>query len=238
MIYMQTNFTRNLFSEHQKGNYAIIIGIMVLLIAVGGLYYLAFQNNKIKTAPTITNNYPTSTGTNDSTKDWKILNNSKLGYSFKYPADKYTETIYTTEPYLYSVQYCPTKKPEDCAFPSNVFQVIAYDNTQNMDINNWLKTSDKSPIYERGNVICYFNDPRTVISTENALNQIVTTYKFTIDQETAKGVCKGIPLEGGGQYKYIFAEKGNKIYWISISLASKEVYPELEQILATFQFTN
>ncbi len=227
-------------ANYQKGFFPVILGVLVLLLAVGGgVYYLGTQKNQTTgqtTAPT--NPISTPSVSNESTNDWKTLTNARFGYLFKYPSNKYNETIYTTEPFLYTVQYCPTKKLEDCAFPSNIFQVNAYDNPQNTDIENWLKTSSSSPVYKQGKINCNFNDPRTIKSTKDFLGQTAITYEFAIDQDTATGVCKGVPLEGGGKYKYIFAERKNRIYWISISLASKEVYSELEQILQTFSFTD
>ena len=150
---------------NQKGFFTVVIGVIVLLLIVGGgAYYLGTQRNQSDnlaprqtTIPSITQTESTNspTVTNESTNNWKTLTNAKYGYSFSYPSDKYNETIYTTEPFLYAVSYCPSKKLEDCAFPSNVFQVIAYDNPQNIDLESWIKTNENSPIYQQGKMKCF-----------------------------------------------------------------------------------
>lgn len=242
----------------QKGQTGILIlaGVLLIAILVGGAYYFGRISSKQEVAKTQEKTTLTSEqtiATPDPTVNWKTYIDINEKFLFKYPEEKYLkylleirrveETTNEKKRAYVSIQYCPTKKLEDCAFPNNIFQVIVYENLQNMSIDSWLKTAPRSPVYQqtgkqedRGKKYCYFNDPRTVQDNGKFLGYISTTYIYFIDQETINGVCKGGIFEGGGRFKDIFIAKGDKIYWISIALASEDIYPELDQILSTLQF--
>lgn len=233
----------------QKGQAQVLIlaGIVLAIALAGGIFYLG-RISAPKPENVITSS-PQPSPTPDPTANWKTYTDINEGFSFKYPEEEYllnTRTEKTTNEGKHTsvdIQYCPTKNLEDCAFPNNFFQVDVYENSQNMSIDSWLKTTPRSPVYQqegkqenRGKRYCYFNDPRTVQDNENFLGYTSTTYTFFIDQEAVNGVCKGEIFEGGGRFKETFVAKGDKIYQISIALASEDIYPELNQILSTFKF--
>lgn len=229
----------------------VVLVVLVTLLSSGGTYFVLNQTKKQPPPTPAIVQTPSPTPTPDPTANWKTYTDINEGFLFKYPEERYLldtrrteETTNESQHTSVNIQYCPTKKPEDCAFPSYDFQVGVYENPQNMSIDFWLKTTPRSSVYQqagkqedRGKRYCYFNDPRTVQNNKNFLGYTSTTYDFVIDQETADSVCKGVPLEGGGLYKYIFVAKGEKIYWISRVLSVEDAYPEPNQILSTFKFT-
>lgn len=247
-----TKFMKQKGLACRQAGFIGIFLVLVLVIAVaGGAYYLGRVSTKLQPQPTRTQQPTQITSFQDSTVDWKTYTDINEKFLFKYPEEKYLLNTRRTEEITnegkhadVSIQYCPTKNIEDCAFPNNFFGVTVYENSQNMSINSWLKTTPRSLVYQqegkkedRGKRYCYFNDPRTVQDNENFLGYTSTTYTYFIDQETVDGVCKGEIFEGGGRFKEIFVAKSDKIYWISINLASEDIYPELDQILYTFRFT-
>ncbi len=90
--------------HNQRGNFPIILGIIVLLLVVGsGAYYLGTQksntaNQTVNIQPTTSQNSavanptdtPVATQTpqsNEATTDWKTYSSAKAKYSFKYPTE-------------------------------------------------------------------------------------------------------------------------------------------------------
>lgn len=99
--------------NNQRGNFPIILGVLVLLIVVGGgAYYLGTQHSTIAPQTQNTNAQPTTSPQNntvsnptdvpmvtqspqtDNTADWNTYNSTKLGFTIKYPkkVSKYNET--------------------------------------------------------------------------------------------------------------------------------------------------
>jgi len=83
-----------------KSKLPLILGGVILIVLIAGVsYFLGTQNNKsmkldttsqpVATPTTAMMQEPTSTPTPtaDSTVDWQLYTNPKLGYSVKYPAD-------------------------------------------------------------------------------------------------------------------------------------------------------
>lgn len=174
------------------------------------------------------------TPTPDPTADWKTYTNTTYGYTFSYPSKTYLPYSDPQKPGDYSVQYCPSQNLEDCAFPSDIFGVNVYDNPNKQSLDQWLKTSYDSKLFRE----CYIKDPRTTVENISFLGIQATEYNFIIDKSTTDGVCKNEIMEGGGQFRQMVFAKDNKIYNLDIRLASTEIFPELEQILSTFKFTN
>lgn len=234
----------------------LVVAIAVVAIA-GGIFYLSKSTNNQTRSSSNEQNLSSTTPTqtqqpiiNNETV-LKTYINTKDYYSFSYPEDKYILTEYPAEETTtaqgfpsegkkssVSLQYCPSKKLEDCAFPSDIFIVNAYENKQKWSINTWLTSSQFSPIYSQSQKkqYCYITDPRTKIVKEPLLSKEAVTYTLFIDETTAKGVCKGEILEGGGEFKYVFVKNGQQIVVLSISSASSQQKTELDQILSTFNF--
>ncbi|MBI2026168.1 MAG: hypothetical protein HYT06_02190 [Candidatus Levybacteria bacterium] len=206
------------------------IAVMILILFLGGTYL--FGKNKTSNNnqnPTVS---VTPIPTPNQIADWQTVTNSIYEYSFSYPSERYDSLIDPKEPKTYSVQSCPTGKAQDCAFPSNIFEVKVFSNPQQLSLDQWLKTGQDSTLYRE----CYIQDPRTNVANISFLGQNATEYKFIIDKQTSDGVCKGEIMEGGGKFRHIIFIKDGNIYRLAISLASKDIYPELEQILSTFKF--
>jgi len=226
----------------------LIVGIIIflILIATVSAAYLFALKSKPKTQPTkqIVQTLPTPTI--DQTANWKIYTNQQYKYSFKYPDNRYLfdESVSSAsglDPETFSeshIWFCPTKKLEDCAFQTNIFQVFVFSNPKNINLDDWIMNSDKSPFRPQPTLPCYFNDPRTQKYTGNFLGHDSRTYKYFIDEQTAKNACKGIPMEGGGEFQTTFFIENGKIFEVSIYQASKENFPELQQVFSTFKFTN
>lgn len=234
----------------------VLIGLVVVVAVTGSLLY--FSKSTSNQPRTITNEQPlpttapTQQPVTNNEPGLKTYTNNKDYYSFGYPEDKYLLTEYSAEETTtaqgfpsegkkssVSLQYCPSKNLEDCAFPSNIFIVNAYENKQKWSIDTWLTSSQFSPIHSQSQKkqYCYITDPRTKIVKEPFLSKEAVTYTFFIDETTAKGVCKGEILEGGGEFKYAFVKNGQQIVVLSTSSASSQQKPELDQILSTFKFT-
>lgn len=70
---------------NQRGNFLIIIGVVLLLLIVGAsAYYLG--KNKSSLLPSNQNTNPAVTSTNNENADWKTYINTKNSYSFSYPS--------------------------------------------------------------------------------------------------------------------------------------------------------
>ncbi|KKR80400.1 MAG: hypothetical protein UU73_C0003G0289 [Candidatus Daviesbacteria bacterium GW2011_GWA1_41_61] len=242
----------------QKGfsSILILIGLIAVVVIVGSLLYFSKSTNNQPRSEIneqiLPSTAPTQQQVSTNETGLKTYTNNKDYYSFSYPEDKYLLTEYPTEETTTaqgfpsegkksstSLQYCPSKKLEDCAFPSNIFIVNTYENKQKWSIDTWLTSSQFSPIYSQSQKkqYCYITDPRTKIVKESFLSKESVMYTFFIDEATAKGVCKGEILEGGGEFKYVFVENGQQITVLSTTSASLQQKPELDQILSSFKFT-
>jgi hypothetical protein len=91
--------------NNQRGISQIIIGVIVLLLlGVGGSYYLYTKNQSSQIKPT-----PTSTPQTQATPapiipaDWKTYTNTNGHFTMKYPPNFYTTTI----PYYEAVKRSP-----------------------------------------------------------------------------------------------------------------------------------
>lgn len=69
---------------NQKGNFLLIIGIIVLLLVIGAGGYFLYQKQVNKPVATQVS-YPTPSPTSDETANWKTYTNTQYGYSIKYP---------------------------------------------------------------------------------------------------------------------------------------------------------
>lgn len=176
-------------------------------------------------------------------QDWKTFINSIYKYSFKFPENKYMYTKndnaglsqYDDRVAGDYVQLCPSKKPQDCAQPSNFFGVDYYKNIDNLTLENWIITSTYSPMKQ---TLCLLNDPRTEIHKKIFLGHSAIIYKFFIDEEAANGVCKGQPFEGGGEVQGVILNRDNNIVNLYRVVSSEDARLELDTIFSTFKFTN
>ncbi|MDP3973913.1 MAG: hypothetical protein Q8P92_03710 [Candidatus Daviesbacteria bacterium] len=71
--------------SNQKGNFLLIIGLVVLVLVVGAGGYFLYQKQVNKPVTTPQTSQVTPSPIPDETANWKTYSNSSLGFSFSYP---------------------------------------------------------------------------------------------------------------------------------------------------------
>ena len=205
----------------------ILIGVLVLLLALGGAYYLGKSSPSSPTLPQPTTTIPLSP-TADPTSNWKTYKNTKLNYSIKYPTD-----------------FNIVKGPAD-NLPDSAFQDL--DNISFESANRGRFDVSINPKDASGKQIQCDTDAECLQKWLDVLkitppDEVISKISIKIlgkNREGFENIIKNKFYTQGFDY-YVFIEKGN-IWNIGLpgqaeqkKTNSEEIF---DQILSTFKFTN
>lgn len=245
----------------QKGQAAILIVVAILIVAAtaGGAYYLGkptFQTPQPIPSPSVTPNEtanPDSIGVN-----WKTYTNTRFGYSFEYPPDKYIlqgGSVVNSDADLIddvSLEYCPFPEATiSCGMGAESLRIAIYnDNDRMLSFDSWWRNPEIIPPILLP--LCVLKEPRTTEERQNFLSYKALIFQFTIDQITSDKLCPNQDLGGfRGEKKYIFVERNKKIfvidYEVSTDRSATGAYGDkaessiarrtsFENIISTFKF--
>ena len=239
-VNQEGNLNQNLPSvnpvANQRGNFLLIIGVIVLILVIGAGGYFLYQKQTSKPTNSSQISPPTTSPTLDETANWKTYTNAKYGYSFKYP------------PKLTSIELSPDKgemvvsiagKSEgssDEGYYTGLFNISSfipgdtlYDSDEIAKELLALKVGDQYQPADRliGN-----------------LTSTYPTYKrlsgMTISGVQAK-VFETKSTDGGLLKKFYVSNKDTNYLIVSDFYSTQsEYYPQelYDQILSTFKFTD
>lgn len=211
----------------QKGftSVTVLIGIVVVVLAIGGFFYLN-QNNGTKVEKTTspysqTSPLPQTSNQPTAVSDWQTYSNAKFNYSVKLPANytaldaEFNPVADTTNQYdisflKYSADQAKQYKDqsrEKAFYDSLTVLIQGNDTCSTIDPANtvkkgkvmigsiegteWIGNSPSFGDPSYGDVViraytnsrCYkiyfLRDPQNLQQSENLLNQILPTFKFT-----------------------------------------------------------
>lgn len=190
----------------------VIIGILIL---AGAAYYF----NSQKALPSHSTNIPTSPSAspNDETINWKTYANPKYGYSFKYPSD----WIITDKTKIYN--------------RSDIFDAQTF----NDDGKAELADNETDVLLSHVDIEKIKNTTTSSDAGMGAKSEVSITN--INGKEIVKVIrnyfwyqADGTTLDKGTQY-FIYIPVGENHLWLRSNIKNKQI---LDQILATFKFTN
>ena len=216
----------------------IIIGIVLIVILMAGIYFLG-QKSALKTqinTQTITKSAPTVTSTPDPTADWKTFTDNQHGISFNYPSDwEYTNSDPTNDRHGGEIW---NKQPTNKYSAVPVFQ-IGYV-TPEIEFNRSLTEQEfyniagswwKTRVNKASNTV---DDSIQILSLKEKIIEI-KSHDIEVDNEPSL-----FPVNTYSDYDEYFWNNG-KIVDLSFTIFTEDKNKMdmiKNQILSTFKFTD
>lgn len=186
---------------------------------------------------------PSPIPTIDETANWKTYTNTTYGYLIKYPEGNYLQFDANIPPQIEQqgnkssvmIAHCLSKDISKCVGSSiNGLNIAISTKPREMNLDSWLKTSG---LYEVLSAECITNDQRSKKNNQKFLNKEAITYEYTIDEVSVNGSCSKDEFGGSGDNKQIIINHDQYVIVLSTVFTTKDIRPELDQILSTFKFT-
>lgn len=223
---------------NQKGNFLLIIGVVVLVLVIGaGAYYLRTRKpativpspTSVITSPTpqVT---PTSSPT-DETANWKTYTSEDASFSFKYPSDWIYEAKKSTLE-IQGKKYNATSILAGRPLTEDQRKAQGY-----IDINNAPKTyNDFSLAYAT-------HADFTNLSADNLVEELIKKRASEVDNPKTLLLTNNIQAKevGYGCQAYcidVLFRNNNAIFDASTGPNAEANIATLRQILSTLKFTN
>ena len=235
------------FVTQPKPNYLkTILFSILLIITVGLISYLIFQNQKLQKqvlnpqlSPTIQAPSPTPKTVSsisippDETADWKTYNSNLLGISIKYPSNWFLESENNNDKSFRIQNYNPATAQGRDYIPTEdkgKFSVVFYDWSQKLK----AKTANELKLELSKEKECfYIGDPAGErISLNEQTKNINSLIVFIRDTR-----CSQAPTSSLQREYFIFDGK-EKIIKVFSGLDVESGTQSLNQILSTFKFVN
>ncbi len=248
--------------SNQRGNFLLIVGVVVLVLVIGaGAYYLGvnkdssstnIKNQQIQVSPT-TQSSPTGlpTGFTDETANWKTYTNKKYGIEFEYPKELYIWSDHYNNP---NNENSLSLNQDDCeniqAAYCGVRNSLAFyvESAENLTLEEWIKVNlfKKSNItsnpsgdgFVDGGEYCY---SRTKQEKLTIANLEAFAYSFSWDQLGDIGKCwlnKSYNENYPDIIKEIYFSKNGWIYIFEPRYTKgSDLEKTFTQIISTFKFT-
>lgn len=232
----------------------VILAVLTIFGLIGSVYYSNIQSSSDsqsnKSTQNIKNPLPVASASKEKTGDWKTYTSKDGLYTIDYPAayivkQEIASLVSSKSPNLSSIiqinapcdySYENQSKPDSCGGLEMYHVVVSVEkNLNNLDIDNWLKSSDLAPLKK-----CKRTDARVKIHKQDFLGNSAVVYDYVSDQDSVYG-CAHDEIVGDWQtgfIKEIVVFHNQYVYKISVfyTLKDKIFVQDLLKIPETIKF--